>query len=346
MLRIFLLFCLLFYLSSCSKKEGSISEFNLKGYKKVFEEIINPEKIRLKSNFLIVLESPSMDSDYPPIHIIDRVKGQYQYSIGRIGFGPGEISDATSIEFSKSDSTFFIYSSIDKKISEFSFKPRELAKSQIKQRKEFFKAYSVLKFTDSTYVGLTVDSPSRMVEFNTKGDSIGAYGKLINFSERMDLDNFNLSQINMGWFGSNNSKSHFAIANIFTNRIELFNKKSGELNYIQLNPKESMKFDLIPESTGNSVHWDLSTPYQFRDVILTNNLIISLYGGFSQNQINKTSEIAKTVYIFDLEGTMKAKLNLDYSIKSLAVSEDLTKLYGITTDSEPGIVEFAIPSLD
>ena len=138
----------------------------------------------------------------------------------------------------------------------------------------------------------------------------------------------------------------FVIANIFTNRIELFDKNSGEFKHIQLNPKESMRFDLIPESTGNSVHWDLSTPYQFRDVILTNNLIISLYGGFSQNQINETSELAKTVYIFDLNGTLKAKLNLNHSIRSLAVSEDLTKLYGITTDSEPGIVEFDIPSLD
>ncbi len=331
------------FLFSCQNKSESFREFDLKGRKTVFSQIINPEKIRIKSNFLVILEGSSLDNFNAPIHIVDREKMKFLYSVGRIGFGPGEISDATSVEFNRSDSTFFIYSAIDKKISEFSFKPMELAVNQVQQRKEFFKAYSVLRFTDSTFVGLTSDSPSRLVEFNTIGDSIGAYGSLNNFSERMDLDNFNLSQINMGWFSSNTSKTHFAVASIFTNRIELLNRNSGEFKFIKLQPEESMKFDLIPESTGNSVHWDLSSPYQFRDIVLTNDLVISLYGGISQNQINESAEIAKTVYIFSFDGTLKAKLNLDQSIKSLAVSDDLTKLYGISTDSESGIIEFELP---
>jgi hypothetical protein len=213
----------------------------------------------------------------------------------------------------------------------------------MKQKNDFFKAYSVLRFTDSTFVGILVDSPSRMVEFNINGDSIASYGVLENFSERKDLDNYNLAQINMGWFGTNTSKSHFAIASLFSNKIEIFSRKTGNFESIYLDPKEHTKFELVAEPTGQSVYWDLTSPYFFRDIVLTENTIFALFGGFSETQIQSNSEIAKTVYIFSLEGKLKAKLNLSNSIKSLAVTEDMTKLYGITTDSEPGIMEFKIP---
>jgi len=337
----FVLFFLILF--SCSTKEEKTPEIELTGKKKVYPEIINPDKIRLRLNHLIVLESPSMDSSTPPIHFIDLPTQRFLYSVGTIGFGPGEISDATSIEFDESDSIFFIYSSIDKKISKFSTNKLELALNQVKQKNDFFKAYSVLRFTDSTFIGLTVDSPARLVEFNKNGDPLNSFGSLENFSERKDLNNFNLSKINMGWFSSNSSKSHFAIASIFTNRIEIFSRQNGKFESIYLNPKEHTKFDLIAESNGQSVYWDLSSPYFFRDIVLTENAIIALFGGLSENQIQSNSDIAKSVYIFSLTGKLIAKLNLNTSIRSLAVSEDLTKLYGISTDSEPGIVEFEIP---
>lgn len=339
--------CLILFISlcliSCSKKEPKVTEFNLVGSKTVFSEIINPNKIRLKSNYLIVLENPSMDSFYPPIHIIDRVKGQFLYSIGKIGFGPGEISDAFSVDFNESDTVFTIYSAIDKKMSEFPFKEVELANFQLKQRKDFFNAYSILRFTDSTYLGLTVDSPARLIEFNHNGDSISSSGKLENFSARKDLDYFNLSQLNMGWFSSNEKKTHFAIASIFTNRIEVFDRKENKINYIYQIPKEHTKFDLLPENSGYSVHWDLTSPYHFRDIVVTNNHIVALYGGYSEKEIQSNSIIAKTVFVYSLLGELIAKFNLDTSISSISVDENLKKLYGISTDSDPGVVEFDLP---
>jgi hypothetical protein len=336
---------ILLLLVSCSAPIEKVIEIELKGRKKILSEIIDPDKIRIKSNYIIVLESPSIDSFKSPIHVIDRDNLDYLFSIGRIGFGPGEISDATSVEFGESDSTLYVYSSIDKKYSEFSIEEVELANWQVNQKNDFFKAYSVLRFTDSTFLTLTVDYPARVVEFNSNGNLISNFGSLDNFSDRMDLDTYNLSQINMGSFGSNDSKTYFAIASLFTNRIEILNTKNKTFKSVNLEPKEQMKFDLVEEASGNSVYWDLSTPYQFRDIVLNEKNIIALYGGYSSKQIKTDGIIAKTVYIYSLSGELKAKLNLDTSIRSLDVNEDMTKLYGISTDADPGIMEFDLPKL-
>mgnify|MGYP005811168497 CR=1 FL=1 len=339
------IFILLAFCLSCSSKKAEIQEYNLSGKKLIINELLNPEKIRLNSNYLFVLESPSMDNDNAPIHLVDLQEKKYVSSYGTIGFGPGEISDATSLEFGEVDSMFFVYSSIDKKISTFSIGQTKYPLRQEKQLKDFFKAYSVKVFTDSTYIGLTVDSPARLIEFNASGDSISSFGRIQNFTERKDLDYFNLSQINMGWFESNSSKTHFVVASIFTNRIEIFDKGTGEIKSIFMGPTEYTKFDLVSERSGQSVHWDLSTPYFFRDVVIVNKTIIALFGGLSERQIQENSEIAKTVYLISLNGEILVKLNLDTSIRSLAVSRDLKKIFGITTDSDPGIVEFDIPDL-
>lgn len=337
-----ILLCSLFSLS-CRLESDSIKQFDLGGNKKVFPQILNPNKIRIKSDKIVILESYSSVGELPVIHVVDREKMEYLHSIGKLGFGPGEISDASSVEFGSSDSTISIYSAVDKKVSQFPLRPVELATSQLKQKNYFIKAYAVLGFTDSTYLGLAVDSRARLLEFDSKGDSISSFGKNENFSSRNDLDLFNLAQINMGWFGANDKKTYFAIASIFTNRIEIFDRKNKSITTIYVAPKEHTKFDLIPEANGYSVHWDLSSPYYFRDIVLTDTHVFALYGGFSEQQIQSNAVIAKTVYVYSLAGDFVAKFNLDTSITSIAVDQNLSKMYGISTDEDLGIIEFDLP---
>ncbi|MCH7409774.1 TolB-like 6-bladed beta-propeller domain-containing protein [Belliella sp. DSM 111904] len=332
------------YIFSCKPDIEKVHEVDLISTKTNYPRIVNPDKIRINSAYLFVLESPSIDSSNPPIHLLDRSKMSYIKSIGSIGFGPGEVTDASELWLDEDTDSFFVYSAIDKKISKFSVSSDLFAEDQLKQKGEFFKAYSLLQYTDATFLALTVDASSRLVEFDTKGDSIAGYGALENFSKNKALDNYNLSQINMGWLGTNPSKSHYVVANIFTNRIDILTRKSGDVKSIYLNPKEHTAFELISEPSGLSAHWDLSSPYHFRDVAVTNTHILALYGGISENKIKSTGEVAKTIYVFSLDGLLIAKLNLDTSIRSLAVTEDLRQLYGITTDAEPGIAMFEVPA--
>jgi len=329
---------------ACSEKKLEKEIVPLESEKIYFEELKMPMIVRFKQGKLLVSESSRISSDLPLVHVLDANDMSYKFSQGKIGFGPGEISDASDFDLGSNDSTFWVYSSMDKRISEFSlFEPSALAKNQIKQPENFFKAYSCRFLTDSTFLGMFVDSPYRLVEFGLYNDFEEGYGSLENFTKRTDLDNFNLSQINSGWFNSNYDKSMFAIASIFYDKIDVFNARTKEFKTIYGPKPEVFDFEVSYSSSGPSLSFSWDAPYQYRDIEITNDRIYALFGGISEPEINKTSEIARTLRVYDLEGNLLELYHLDRSLRSIALDIDNKKIYGITTDSDPGIAVFSLP---
>jgi hypothetical protein len=329
---------------ACSEKKLGKEITQLESKKIYFEELKMPMIVRFKNGKLLVSESPRVSPGLPLIHVLDVNNMSYKFSQGKTGFGPGEISDASDFDLGSNDSTFWVYSSMEKRISEFSlFEPSELAKNQIKQPENFFKAYSCLFLTDSTFLGLFVDSPYRLVEFGLYDDFEKGYGSLENFTDRKDLDNFNLSQINSGWFNSNSDKTIFAIASIFYDKIDVFDARTKEFKTIYGPEPEVFDFEVSYKDSGPSLTFSWDAPYQYRDVQITNDMIYALYGGISEPEINKTSEIAKTLRVYDLDGNLLEQYQLDRSIRSIALDIANKKMYGITTDKDPGIAVFSLP---
>jgi hypothetical protein len=218
-----------------------------------------------------------------------------------------------------------------------------LQKKQIKQPVNFFKAYSCLFLTDSTFLGMFVDSPYRLVEFGLYSDFEKGDGSLENFTERTDLDDFNLSQINSGWFNSNPEKTVFAIASIFYDKIDVFDARTKKFKTIYGPDPEVFDFELHEEASGATLIWSIDIPYQYRDIEITNDRIYALYGGISEPEIQKTSEIARTLRVYDFDGNLLEQYKLDRSINSIALDIENKKIYGITTDSDPGIAVFSLP---
>lgn len=56
-----------------------------------------------------------------------------------------------------------------------------------------------------------------------------------------------------------------------------------------------------------------------------------------------SDEIARIVYVFTHKGELVSRLDLDRSVRSIVVDEDLKQLYGITTDGNPGVAAFDLP---
>ncbi len=329
---------------ACSEKQLETEITQLESKKIYFEELKMPRKVRFKKGKLLVLESSRISSGLSLIHVIDADDMSYMFSQGKTGFGPGEISDATEFDFGGNDSTFWVYSSIEKRISEFSLLEKsELAIHQIKQPVNFFKAYSCLFLTDSTFLGMFVDSPYRLVEFGLYDDFEKGYGSLENFTDRKDLDNFNLSQINSGWFNSNSDKTVFAIASIFYDKIDVFDARTKEFKTVYGPDPEVFDFEVSYKDSGPSLSFSWDAPYQYRDIEITKDRIYALFGGISQPEINKTSEIARTLRVYDFDGNLLEQYQLDRSLNSIAVDMENKKIYGITTDEDPGIAVFSLP---
>jgi len=58
----------------------------------------------------------------------------------------------------------------------------------------------------------------------------------------------------------------------------------------------------------------------------------------------RKSVLAETVYVMSRGGKVLAQFDLDTSLRAFAVDEKQKTIYGISTDEEPSITTFEMPS--
>ena len=320
---------------------------NLAGKKFFFEAIKIPLKIFVKNNKLIIGESRRIPEAYPPIHIVDEKNMEYLRPFGKRGFGPGEVSDVSGIDLGANDNTFWVYSAMSKHFSEFALNDStSLSKNQIKQEGDFFMAMAMAWSSDSTVMCRMVNDPHQFVEFSIDGRRLANYGKWEDHLVREDLTNYMMSDLHMGWYKGNQLNNIYASAGGYRDRIEILNKENGSI-YITDGPFNYIPKFTIVNSSGSSgaLIVDITEPLAYLDIAISKNYIFGLYTGKTEKQLRESSEIANDIYVFNLEGNILLKIILDISIRGLAVDEESQKLYGITTDEDPGIAVFDLPDL-
>ncbi|WP_317046442.1 BF3164 family lipoprotein [Algoriphagus chordae] len=354
---------LLFYwflLLSCStaskRNSFDLSDqeiYNLKSVKKYYPELINPMKINKVGEYLIISENPRIGPEQPLLHVFNKNNSTYLYPKGITGFGPLEISNATLIEEGFTDSTFLNYSSQSKRFSEFSLTNNaRLAISEYKQPDDLYMVYLSYHATDSTIIGLMANDLNRLAEYSIRdGKRIAGYGTwekipetemLIDYED--PLINYHLGELNKGWFKANRALGLFVKASIYRDRLEIFHFDTKKFDIVEGPRVELPDFNIRHSNGQSTVIFNPENAYGHRDVAIGEKYIYDLYGGFNQAHINQTNEIAKTIYIVTHNGEVVGKLNLDISLRSLEVDEKLGKIYGITTDEDPGIAVFDIPA--
>ncbi|WP_235941488.1 BF3164 family lipoprotein [Cyclobacterium roseum] len=359
LINVAILIVILLPLTNCSEdklKSDNLKSFtektiprtmNLVGNKYFFENIKNPLKIFVKNNKLIIGESRRIPEEYPPIHIIDAKNMKYLRPFGKRGFGPGEVSDVSGIDLGGKENTFWVYSAMSKYFSEFTLDDTTtLSKNQIKQEGDLFMAMAMAWSSDSTVMCRLVNDPHQFVEFSIDGRRLANYGKWQDHLVREDLTNYMMSDLHLGRFKGNQQNNIYASAGFYRDRIEILNKESGSI-FITDGP-----FNYIPEftivnSSGSSgkLIVDAAEPSAYYDISISKNYIFGLYSGKTEKQKSESSEIANDIYVFDLEGTIKSKFILNISIRGLTVDEENQKIYGITTDENPGLAVFDLPNL-
>jgi len=332
--------------------EKGENDFDLKGKKIYIPEIIDPISINATSDFLIISENRRNDPIYPLLHILQKSPLKFLSSKGKSGFGPFEIPDATLVESGPNDSTFTVYSSMSKTLTDFSLNDTSLLGiNQYKQPEELYGVYRMFHATDSTMLGIMANDPNRLVEFPLNdGSRLEGYGTwqkipetdhLIDYSD--PLIDYHLGQINKGWFKANRNVGLFVKASIYRDRLEIFNYNDKKFTIVEGPRLELPKFEIVPSGANSVVIFDIKNKYGHRDIYIDENYIYDLYGGFNEEEYFKTNELAKTVYILTHSGNVVGKLNLDMSIRGIVVDSKLKKIYGITTDEDPGIAVFDIP---
>jgi hypothetical protein len=199
------------------------------------------------------------------------------------------------------------------------------------------------KASDSTYLGISRDDKNRILKSDLEGNRIGGFGEWEKIEERPELDNYQLSTLNSGWSKGNKREEIFLRIGMSRDRLKIFDYRDKSFVIVGGPDLKLPQFELI--NTGETVYLnvDHENPYRYRDAFVTKEFIYALNWGVSQSEFNKTGIMAEQIWVFDHKSKLLWNLTLDRSIINFVINESTNKIYGITTDEEPGIAVFDIP---
>ncbi|WP_288368631.1 BF3164 family lipoprotein [uncultured Roseivirga sp.] len=318
--------------------------YSLKGKKYTFDVILSPYKIERKNEFLILVENRKVSTEQPLIHILRCGNLEYVASKGVNGLGPYEITDADVFDHGFNDSTFWVNSTMSKKMAEFSlYDLSKLAIREIRLPENMATAFKSHFASDSTFISLATNDSARLIEYNRNGEKIAGYGRWKKVPNQPDLSNYMLQNIYGGWFKKDPYDSLILKALAYVDRIEIFDLRTKSFTIINGPRKEIPPFQILGTGASAIAAYSRDIKFGHRDITAGKKYLYDLYGGFSEEEYLQTSKLAETIYVISKKGDVKAKLNLDRSLRTIAVNEELGKLYGITTDENPGIAVFDIP---
>ncbi|UCS95056.1 TolB-like 6-bladed beta-propeller domain-containing protein [Echinicola marina] len=351
-------FALLITIFSCGKEneeskyyrsfefESVDDPIHLRAKKYNFKELINPKKIELKNELIIIGESRRINDYNSPIHLIDKRNLKYFSGKGKIGFGPGEISDAYGIDASGEDSVLWVYSSLEKRFSKFNiYDKKHLSEDQIKQAENFFMATAMAWSSDSSVVCRMANDSCKFVEFNIDGTRLGSYGLWQDLNVGKDLNDFNMAELHLGWFKGSKNRDIFVNASYYRDHIEIFNRNEGMVYSVDGPRNEIPEFHFVSGGKGKSsvIIIDEENPVAYRDIYIGEQYIYGLYSGYTRKEMLREGKFAQDIFIFNLKGEFRSSFTIDIPIRALAVDEQSRKIYGITADENPGIAVFEMP---
>jgi len=315
---------------------NSISSLEKKliGKKFILEEFKIPKRLLYKNDKLIINESAPGDTF---VHVLDGSSLQYLYSTGAVGYGPGEMPSPWTIESGFDPDTFWVYSLEGKVFSEYGLENvnDSRALTQVKQKEDFYLAMGITWASDSTFMTFLVRGEDKFVEFNTDGTRLKGYGKWKGLVPG-DFEDHVIADLHQGKLMGDPKAGKFIKASIFRDHLEILDKESGEI--IEINGPENA----IPEFEAVDAGAVVTSehPLAYMDASLGKSYIFGLYSGKTDSEISEQGRGETDLFVFDFSGNVKAFLKLDTPISSFTVDEETQRIFGITTDREPGVVVF------
>jgi hypothetical protein len=319
--------------------KDSFSEvIKLKGDKKEFVELVNPKKIHLSKDFLVV----STDGNDTLLHFISEDKLEYLFSKGIRGDGPGEINSIVWDIFpSLKDNSFWVYDLNMKKIHEFDLTDSTFKAIQsINQKGDWFYGFSNHWLDPNKIVSYTSMTDHKYMVFDTLGNKVNA---LRPWNEDKPIDreeSYMLSGLYQGPIDFNPHSGILGHASIKFESFELLDVENN--NWINVyGPSDvELEYDIFETNSGKSANVKSHVPRGYNDIFVGKETVFLVYIGRTDAEIKDVGYRSNTILQFDLEGNPLSWFDLDFPIRSLTVNESERIFYCITEDREPGIVVY------
>jgi hypothetical protein len=315
----------------------------LTGHKYAFEEIFQPESILSVDGLLVVGDRYQKSM----IHLIDINNNRYIRKYGQFGEGPGEIVSVSDFLPGHSPGSFWAYSRNGKRLSEFNVKDTNaLAVRQIQLEGDFFRAIEMAWSSDSTFMTTRSDGDEKFVEFNLDGNVINAFGSWRGMIGNEKTPSSIIISLHQGNLVSSRDKSVFLKTCVQRDMLEIFNRKTNQTISIR-GPENKVPKFTIDYSPGYPMPV-VGKNFQlfYGNGFIGSEFVYCLYSGQFTEMLAKWGDYNKKIYVFNLEGAVQAVFELDHSLYNFTVDEEHKKIYGVTYDRDPNIVEFDLPKIN
>lgn len=341
-----LLFCILFFAACNDHSEDFAKEFEmddfesvsqLKGQKVNFEQVLNPFKLLVKGDYLIV----SNNGGERLIHILDKSKLTYVASKGKSGPAPDEIENVWELDGGLNSSTFWGYSNLTKKFKEYSLiDSMPTAIQEVSQSGDWIQGMSVHWISPNKLISYMNYDEGKFAVFSTEGDRLESLS-LWDKDKKVVADQvYMLSDLNQGPKAISPDRSFYVLGKLKFSQFEILNLKNNTSLVVDGPILKEGGYKIYADPNGPLKIQEENPVYGYGDVYVTDQHIFLLLIGKTLQEYKETGEMSRSILMFDFEGNPISHFQLDYPISALAVDEKSKKIFGVSDDQDPGIVVF------
>jgi hypothetical protein len=336
-------------LIGCSKSNDPRESLNLKfedfelakelnGKKYSYDSILNPRKILLKGDYIVV----STDGSSNLIHLILEKDMSYFQSKGVQGDGPGEINSIIwELDRGLDKNTFWAYDLNSKVFHEYDLEStNQNSLRAIKQRQDWYLGFSVHMMEPNRFISNVTRDNFKYGIFDSLGnrqDSFGPWskGKVVD-----EKTGHLLLVLNQGQIEYNSTNQILAHSRILYELLEINSLETGNTISIYGPKNYEVAYEVFDSDGFPSAAVDSTIPNGYSDVFVGDKSVFAVYVGKTDALISSSGETSRTIFQFSLEGIPLSHFTTDFPIKSIAVDEEARKIYAVTEDKDPGIAVF------
>lgn len=327
------------YLIKKIKDQDFKKNKNLIGKKLEIPQLLYPELILSLKDYLVVSETQS-DTLF---HIIDKNNFNYIRKTGKAGIAPNELNNASILFNSEKRNQFWGYSLSTKTLAKYNaIDSISTSIEEIKPKNdEMYLASTIVPSSTHSFLSKRTSGDEKFVEFDFNGKILNTYDNWQNMLNKEDIPSNVISSLFQGKLITNDSKSHFALACLDVDVLEILDKETGKIISVR-GPVHHIPEFTVDYSAGYPMcALELQDViYKYTDAFMLEDKIYVAFSGhsFQTIDIDKEDKMSEQIFVFDLDGNPLIRYNLDHSIKHFTVDKD--RIYGITYDENPGLVVF------
>lgn len=210
--------------------------------------------------------------------------------------------------------------------------------SHLFERRDSLFHFEILPVVNGQFVATGIYKDYRLVLLDSKGCFSKGIGQCpFRNEEESKVSGMVRSEIYQGKIAVNPSGTKLVHALLHADILSFYEiSGSGDLQL------KSEQINAYPDYQYNSAAMSISSPVYYLDVCATGRYVYALYSGRNYKDHKEKAFVGKTVKVYDWNGKIVKKINLDTDVKVMCVSSDDRKIYAIAHHPDPVLVSFTL----